>query len=78
MKNLTRGQRFLVYVFYALFIGMVAVNCVAQIQRDRAVRERDTAISERDVANAVRDAVANVCRLKVELLVNPSTYRDSK
>lgn len=71
MKNLTRGQRFLVYVYGALFVGMVALNLYGTTQRDQANRERDAAIVERNTANAVRDAIANVCKIKFELLVNP-------
>jgi hypothetical protein len=71
LKNLTRGQRFLAYVYCALFFVMVAVNCAAQIQRDRAVRERDAAISERNTANAIRDSVMTVCKIKFAVEVSP-------
>lgn len=71
MKNLTRGQRFLVFVYGFLFVGMVVLNVYGTTQRDRAIRERDTAIVERNTANAVRDSIANVCKIKFELLVSP-------
>lgn len=71
MKNLTRGQRFLVYVYGALFVGMVGLNVAGNTQRDRAIRERDAAIVERNTANAVRDVIANVCKIRFELLVSP-------
>jgi hypothetical protein len=71
VKNLTRGQRFLVYVYGALFVGMVGLNVAGNTQRDRAIRERDAAIVERNTANAVRDVIANVCKIRFELLVSP-------
>jgi hypothetical protein len=71
MNNLTRGQRLLAFVYGFLFVGMVVLNLYGTTQRDRAIRERDAAIVERNTANAVRDAIANVCKIKFELLVSP-------
>lgn len=71
MTDMTRGQKFLVGCYAVAAVVFLVAFMAMQSQRDQAFRERDAAIVERNTANAVRDVIANVCKIRFELLVSP-------